>query len=285
MLRCGEHRLHPSRLDHLAILHHADAVGVPAHDRQIVADQQQSQPTRRLLGRQQLQDLRLDGDIQRRGRFVGNQQSGVVGKRGGDHHTLALAAGQLMRESVQPMRGIGKSNLAEQRDHLRPLLLLRQPPVQRHGLADLRADALQGVEAGHRLLEHHARHPAAQPPQHVVRRPDHGLTVQHHSPAAHPPWRQQLQQRERGERLARAALAHQCQRFTPLQGERDIPHHLALAEGHGQPLDRDQTHFSTLRGSNASRTASPINTSSVSKPPSTRKAVTPSQGACRLSLP
>ena len=41
--------------------------------------------------RQQLQDLGLNGHIERRCRLIGNQQVRIVGKRHGNHHTLTLA--------------------------------------------------------------------------------------------------------------------------------------------------------------------------------------------------
>ena len=42
---------------------------------------------------EQGEDLRLDGDVQRGRRLVGDQQVRPVGQRHGDHHTLALSAG------------------------------------------------------------------------------------------------------------------------------------------------------------------------------------------------
>ena len=40
----------------------------------------------------QVQNLRLDGHIQGRGGFIGDQQLRVAGKRNGNHHALAHAA-------------------------------------------------------------------------------------------------------------------------------------------------------------------------------------------------
>src|SRR5579875_2861491 len=97
--------------------------------------------------------------------------------------------------------------------------------------------------------------------------------------------RQQLQQGERGQRLARSALADDRQAFAAVQREGDIVHHAPRAEGDAQIPDLDQAHRGCRRGSKLSRTASPTKISSVSTPPSTTKAVTPSQGACRLFLP
>ena len=68
---------------------------------------------------QQLQYLRLDGDVERRGGFVGDQQCGIVGQRHGDHHPLPLSTGKLMGKRLQPMLGIGEASLMQHLDHPR----------------------------------------------------------------------------------------------------------------------------------------------------------------------
>ena len=45
----------------------------------------------------QVEDLRLDGDVERGGRLVGDQHLRIAGERHGDHRALAHAAGELMR--------------------------------------------------------------------------------------------------------------------------------------------------------------------------------------------
>ena len=51
----------------------------------------------------QVEDLRLDRHVERRGRFVGDQQRGAAGQRHGDHHALAHAARELVRIGVGPL--------------------------------------------------------------------------------------------------------------------------------------------------------------------------------------
>ena len=51
---------------------------------------------------QQLQDLVLDGDVERGGRLVGQQQLRARGERDGDHRALPHAAGELVRIVVEP---------------------------------------------------------------------------------------------------------------------------------------------------------------------------------------
>ena len=108
MLRRGEHLLDRALLDDLAVVHHADHVGDAPHDAEIVGDEQQAHAEPLADVGQQLEDLRLHGDVERGGRLVGDQQIGLVGERHRDHHALALAAGQLMRigfAAASPDRG------------------------------------------------------------------------------------------------------------------------------------------------------------------------------------
>jgi hypothetical protein len=62
-----------------------------------VRDEQHAQVERLLQLLQQVQDLRLDRDVQRRDGFVGDQELRLDGQRPGDPDSLALAAGELVR--------------------------------------------------------------------------------------------------------------------------------------------------------------------------------------------
>ena len=68
---------------------------------------------------QQLEDLRLDGHVERGGRLVGDEDVGLVGERHRDHHALALAARELMRIGVEPAFGVGQADQAQQFDRAR----------------------------------------------------------------------------------------------------------------------------------------------------------------------
>jgi hypothetical protein len=70
---------------------------------------------------QQFQDLRLDGDVQRRGRLVGDQHlSGRAGERHGDHHALAHAARQLVGVFVEPLTCVRDAHPDERFERLHP---------------------------------------------------------------------------------------------------------------------------------------------------------------------
>ena len=73
VLRIGEDLLDRALLHDMAPGHDADPLGHLAHDIEIMGDEQQRHAKPRLEVLQQPQNLGLDGDIQRRGRLVGDQ--------------------------------------------------------------------------------------------------------------------------------------------------------------------------------------------------------------------
>ena len=79
-------------------------------------------PSSRAQALEQLEDLRLDGDVERGGRLVGEQQSAAGGERHGDHHPLALAARELVRVVVEPAPRVRQRHQLEQ-----PLGLVAAP--------------------------------------------------------------------------------------------------------------------------------------------------------------
>ena len=82
-----------------AQIHDADRIADVAHDGQIVRDEQIGQATLALKIAHQVQDLCLHGDIERRGRFVTNEEVRFGGERAGDRDALALATAELVRET------------------------------------------------------------------------------------------------------------------------------------------------------------------------------------------
>ena len=54
---------------------------------------------------QQVEDLRLNGHVERRGRLVGDQQLRLRRERHGDHHALAHAARELVRIGLEALLG------------------------------------------------------------------------------------------------------------------------------------------------------------------------------------
>ena len=88
---------HVALLDDAARVHHDDAVGDLGDDAEIVGNEQHRHADLALQLVEQVEDLRLDRDVERGRRLVGDQQHGIAGERHRDHHALAHAARQLVR--------------------------------------------------------------------------------------------------------------------------------------------------------------------------------------------
>jgi hypothetical protein len=101
----------------------------------------------------ELQDLRLDGDVQRGGRLVGDQQRRAAHQRHRDHCPLAQAARQFERVCLEGALGIGEADPPQHLDGLPLALAIPYPAVQQQRLADLVTDRVQRRKRAHRLLE------------------------------------------------------------------------------------------------------------------------------------
>ena len=82
-------------------IEHHDPVAHQANDIEIVRNEHQAQPSFAAYPVDQFEDRRLNGDVERRRRFVQDQQARLAGQRSGDADTRLLAAGQLMRAAVE----------------------------------------------------------------------------------------------------------------------------------------------------------------------------------------
>ena len=108
---------------------------------------------------QQVQDLRLDRDVERRDRLVGDQELRLDGQRPGDPDPLPLPAGELVR--------VAPGMVGMQADQLEQLADPRAPGgtfgelVGIERLAEDAGDRHPRVEARERVLEDDL-HPAAQ---------------------------------------------------------------------------------------------------------------------------
>ena len=115
---------------HAAEPHHRDAVADLLDDGEVVGDQEHRHVVGALQLADQLQDLGLHGDVERGGRLVGDQQLGIVGDRDGDHHALALAAGELVRILLEPRLRLGMRTSFRRSSARAQRLLLGQALMQ-----------------------------------------------------------------------------------------------------------------------------------------------------------
>ena len=77
MLRVLDDRGARPDLDDLAEIHHGDAVADALDDRDVVRDEQEGEAHLGLQPHHQVDDLRLDRDVERRDRFIGDDQLGA----------------------------------------------------------------------------------------------------------------------------------------------------------------------------------------------------------------
>ena len=137
-----------------ARVHHHDVVGDVGDHAQVVGDHDERRVRLALQVQQQVEDLGLDGRVQRRGGLVRDDHLGAQRQRHRDHGALPHAAGELVRVLVDPLPGLGDADPGQQLDG--PLAgggLADRPVVIADHLRDLPADLVQGVQAGQRVLE------------------------------------------------------------------------------------------------------------------------------------
>ena len=149
----GEQLIRGSQLHHLAEVHNADTVGEVLNDAQVMGDEQNRQTQLLTQVVQQVDDLRLNGNIQSGDGLVGDQQLGVHDDRTGDADTLTLATGELV--------GITTCVLANQTDQLQHLVnLLVQNflvplALDHQTFGDDLLNGHTGVQRGDGILENH----------------------------------------------------------------------------------------------------------------------------------
>ena len=149
-------------LDELAAVHHRDPVAHRAHDGEVVRDEEIREPEVVLEVLEQVQDLRLDRDVERRDRLVADDQLRVERERARDPDPLPLAARELVRVAVREARV--EADDVEQLADPRRAVAARADPVHDERLADDVADGHARVERRVRILEDDL-HLAAHPPQ------------------------------------------------------------------------------------------------------------------------
>ena len=208
-----------------------------------------------------------------------------------NHHALALPAGKLVRETARARFRLRDAH-ALQRLH-RGLSGARRvhAHMQLQRLCNLPPNGVDGVQRGHRLLKNHGDIAPTHGLQFCWWQLQHGLAVENDF-AGELGGFNQTQQRQRGNRLAGTGFPHQRQLFACIQRERHAIHHAPFAEIDAEIAHFQQAHAasppspsSTLRGSSASRSASPIKISSRSINTSTPNVLSDIHQASRFSLP
>ena len=155
MLRVAEDRIPWPFLDDPARVHHHHPLGDVGDDTDVVGDQDDRGAVIALEALHQLEDLRLDRDVECRRRLVGDQERRVARERHRDHHALAHPAGELVRKVIGAALRIRDADLRQELDCSGVRSLCVHGLVCAQLLGDLPADGVDRRERRHRILKDH----------------------------------------------------------------------------------------------------------------------------------
>ena len=232
MLRIPENINRCAILDHPPEIHHRHIIRHLRYHAQIMRndDNRRAEVLLQLL--HQVDNLRLNRDIQRRSRLVRDQDRRIARQRQRNHHALTHPAAQLMWILLDPLLRIGDAHAVQHINRHLQRLFFAEALVQFHHFRNLPANRMQRIQRGHRLLKDH-RDLAAADAAHL-----HALGVElddiDRFGAALLPAKNdlalddfarrgldQLHDRMRRDALATAAFAHDAQRLPVRQAEAD----------------------------------------------------------------
>ena len=213
--------LRSALFDHASGVHDHDVVRHLGDYAQVVSDEHDGGIDAVLQLPQQIQNLCLDGDIQRSGGLVSDDDLGIAGQSHGDDHALPHAAGEFMGIHHVDTLGVGNTDHLQQLNGALLDLLIALPfsVMESDDLVDLLPDPEDRVQGSHRLLEDHGDGVSAQMLENFVRGFGHVIgfvpEVQTDCTVDYLTLRtlEQLHQREAGDGLAAAGLAHDADRF------------------------------------------------------------------------
>jgi hypothetical protein len=208
MSRRVEDREDVAELDHAARVHDHHSVGQLRDEPQVVRDEDRRRMRLLLRGAHDLDDLRLDGDVERGRRLVCDEDARLVRDRHRDHRALAHAARELVWVLV--VATLGKRHADEVQELDRPLTsrVVAHVVVRENRLGELVADREHGIERRHRVLEDHRRVTASDRAQLLLRHLQEVATFEEGFPRDDAPrrLRDQAEHRHHGDALARARL-------------------------------------------------------------------------------
>ena len=235
----------------VAGVHHGHPVGNVGHDAQVVGDHDDGQVVFGPQLLEQLQNLSLNGHIQRGGGLVTDQDLRAAGHRNGDHHALTHAAGELVGVLLKTHFRVRDAHVPQVFQCSGSGLGALQALVQGHGLQNLVADGFQRVQAGHGVLHDHGNFaaPDAQPvlfgfqAGQAHRLCAGGRAVVDGAAGDGAIGVQQAHETLGEHALAGAGLAHDGQHFAPVQVQVDaadgVQHPAAQVEPDIQPPHRE----------------------------------------------
>ena len=153
VLRVIENIVRCAVLHNISGIHNRDVVAHARHHAEVVRDHHDRHAKLILQIHHQLQDLRLNGHIERRRRLVRDQKLRLARQSDRDHHTLAHTAGQLVRILLQTLLRLIDPDKLQKLLRALLYLFLALIGVEPDHLADLVADRVDRIQARHRVLE------------------------------------------------------------------------------------------------------------------------------------
>jgi hypothetical protein len=161
------------------------SAAVPVHDlahagddSEIMGDHDQR---RVLLGderAEEIEDLRLDGDVECGRWLIGDEQLRLARKGHRDHGALSHATRELVGVVAEARGRARDADLIEQLGGARISFLPVHVEVGDEGLPDLQPDREHGVQTGHRVLEDHREFAAANRSELRIRQRENVLAVE-----------------------------------------------------------------------------------------------------------
>src|SRR5690606_17437967 len=214
---------------------HRDPVDVSGGDAQVVGDEHERGTGSAACGLQCVEDLCLDGHVQGGGGLVGDDHVGVVGHGDGEHNPLAHAAGEFMRVRVDTLLRLGDADGPQEFHGAFAGGSAGHVPVGVDRLGDLRADRVDGVERGQRVLEDHGDAGAADPGQFCVFAADDFVAGDLDRTGDAGRAGQESQDSECGHGLAGSGFAHDAEGFAAAQVVGDAAHGVDVPFAGGDP--------------------------------------------------
>src|ERR1700730_1946132 len=153
MAWAGIELIHGGYLDDFAQIHDRNPVAHVPDNREVMRNENVGQPELLLKVGQQVENLRLDRNVQSRDGLVRDDQLGSKGQGAGDADALPLATRELGGEPVVVF-GV-EADQAHQLLHLALALVAATDPMDCERVAYDRSDPAAGGERADRVLENH----------------------------------------------------------------------------------------------------------------------------------
>ena len=135
-----------ARLEYSPCVHDRHPIGYLGHHPEVMGNPDHRQAVFGLQFTDQIHDLGLDGHIEGRGRFIGDQQFRLARQRHSNHGALAHTSREFVRVVVNPGLRRRYPNAVQEADGVAPCLGPGSTAMDAEALADLPTDAVDRVQ-------------------------------------------------------------------------------------------------------------------------------------------